>query len=240
VDQQQTDGGGGAGVTPEPERAPAAGAGPEAARGGAEAGAGPDAAPRWRRGTVGCLVELLQTLVLTLVIFFVIQAFVAQPFKVELFSMQQTFEPGDYVLIDKLSPRWDTYTRGDVVVFEPPESWTTEKIPYIKRVIGEPGDTVEVRDDGLVWVNGVVLDEPYLFRDDAGDPEPTYAEAGASWVVPEGQLFVMGDHRTRSADSRAFGTIPVTKVLGRGVVRYWPLASFWFVATPTYAGVPAP
>ena len=75
-----------------------------------------------RRSTFGCLFEVVETLVLTLVIFFVIQNFIAQPYQVQQNSMERTLEPGQYVLVDKLTPRWDSYSRGDVVVFNPPET----------------------------------------------------------------------------------------------------------------------
>ncbi len=86
-------------------------------------------------------------------------------------------------------------------MFRPPPAWTDRPEPYIKRVIGVGGDTVEVRD-GRVSVNGMVLDERYLFRNDAGVIEPTEAGDQARWVVPDDELFVMGDHRQVSADSR--------------------------------------
>ena len=147
---------------------------------------------------MGCVFEVVETLVLTLVIFFVIQTFIAQPYQVQQQSMERTLEPGQYVLVDKLTPRFDAYDRGDVVVFNPPATWTNDDTPFIKRVIGVAGDTVEVRDDGIVYVNGTALDEPYTYKNDEGVPEPT--EAGAdqtSWVVPAGELFVMGDHRQK-------------------------------------------
>lgn len=193
-----------------------------------------------RRGGFGCAVEVLETLVLTLVIFFVIQNFVAQPFQVQQRSMEQTLVEGDYVLVDRLTALWSPYARGQVVVFQPPPNWTSRKEPFIKRVIGVAGDTVEVQDDGRVHVNGTVLDEPYLFRNAANLVEPTEASDQTRWVVPEGELFVMGDHRRMSADSRVFGSIPVSSVIGRGVVRYWPLSSIWLVETPTYSPAPAP
>lgn len=192
-----------------------------------------------KRSTFGCLFEIVETLVLTLVIFFVIQNFIAQPYQVQQNSMERTLEPGQYVLVDKLSPRWDPYSRGDVVVFSPPETWTSDPTPFIKRVIGLPGDTVEVKDDGLVYVNGVDLGEGYLYVNEGGVMEPTVASLDqTSWVIPDGQLFVMGDHRQKSADSRVFGTINTSNVVGRAFLRYWPLATLGFLETPTYpAGI---
>jgi signal peptidase I len=187
-----------------------------------------------RRSSLGCLFEVLETLVLTLIIFFVIQTFIAQPYQVQQQSMERTLEPGQYVLVDKLTPRWDDYGRGDIVVFNPPKTWTTEDTPFIKRVIGLPGDTVEVKDDGLVYVNGVAIEEPYTYKNDQGVPEPTEVGDQTRWVVPEGELFVMGDHRLRSADSRVFGTIPIANVIGRAFLRYWPISTFGILQTPTY------
>ena len=192
-----------------------------------------------KRSGVGCLVEVVETLVLTLVIFFVIQNFIAQPYQVQQNSMERTLEPGQYVLVDKLTPRWDAYKRGDVVVFNPPPAWTNDPTPFIKRVIGLPGDKVEVRDDGKVYVNGVALEEPYTYKNDAGVNEPTVPLTDqTSWVIPPGELFVMGDHRQKSADSRAFGPIPESSIVGRAFLRYWPLSTIGIIQTPSYPGVP--
>ena len=91
-----------------------------------------------RRGA-GCLLEIVETVVLTLVIYLLIHNFVAQPFEVEQNSMVATIQPGDYVLIDKLTPRWNDYERGDIVVFQPPEGFEQGGVPFIKRVIGLSG-----------------------------------------------------------------------------------------------------
>jgi signal peptidase I len=193
-----------------------------------------------RRRGLGCAVEVIETLVVTLVIFFVIQNFVAQPFQVQMHSMDRTFAQGDYVLVDRLTGRWSPYARGQVIVFRPPAGANEQNDPFIKRVIGVGGDTVEVRD-GRVFVNGIALDEPYLYRNAAGVIEPTVASGDQSrWVVPAGELFVMGDHRQVSEDSRVFGPIPVSSVIGRAVMRYWPLSELGIVATPSYANVPVP
>jgi len=193
-----------------------------------------------RKSSLGCLFEVVETLVLTLIIFFVIQNFIAQPYQVQQNSMERTLEPGQYVLVDKLSPRWDTYGRGDVVVFNPPQTWTEDPTPFIKRVIGLPGDTIEVKDDGIVYVNGVALDEPYTYKNDAGINEPTEVSPDQTrWVIPPGQLFVMGDHRQKSADSRVFGPIAIDNVIGRAFLRYWPINTLGILETPTYPDVPA-
>ena len=189
-----------------------------------------------QRPALGCLFEVVETLVLTVVIFLGIQTFVAQPYKVQQTSMETTLLPEQYVLVDKLTPRWSPYTRGDIVVFDPPATWTNGAgVPFIKRVIGLPNDIVELRD-GHVFVNDVELEEPYLFVGDNGKPEPTDPTIGGSseWVVPPGQLLVMGDHRQDSADSRTFGPIEISHVIGRAWLRYWPFDTFGVLPTPAH------
>ena len=182
----------------------------------------------------GCLFEIIETLVLTLVIFLVIQNFVAQPYQVKQQSMQRTLEPDQYVLVDKLTPRLDPYERGDVVVFTPPASWTGDDTPYIKRVIGLGGDLIEIRDDGHVYIDGIELEEPYVYLVD-GVPQDTTAPPDRDrWTIPAGELFLMGDHRSNSADSRVFGPVPVEQIIGRAWLRYWPLDTFGILATPTH------
>jgi signal peptidase I len=187
--------------------------------------------PRWR----GCLLEILETVALTLIIFFVVQNFVAQPYQILQVSMEHTLEPGQYVLVDKLSPHFSDYKRGDVIVFEPPAGFQEDgqNIPFIKRVVGVAGDTVEVKD-GAVWVNGVKLTEPYVY-----EGQTTEALTGqAIWQVPTGYLFVMGDHRQESQDSRVFGPIAKSTVIGRAWLRYWG-GPFGFVGSASYGPIPA-
>jgi signal peptidase I len=194
----------------------------------------PPAPPSSNRRALGCLVEIVETVVLTLVLFWVIQSFVAQPFQVRQFSMQDTIEDGQFVLVDRLTPRFNPYHRGDIIVFTPPENAETgSKEPFIKRVIGVAGDTVSIRD-GKVYVNGIELDEPYVFKQD-GVAQPTTPDGGiSSWPVPDGMLFVMGDHRARSSDSRVFGPIAIDSVIGRAWLRYWPLTDFSVLPTDSH------
>ncbi|MGZ3585809.1 MAG: signal peptidase I [Candidatus Limnocylindrales bacterium] len=183
------------------------------------------------RRQFGCLFEVIETLVLTIIIFLVIQNFVAQPYKVEQQSMEHTLEPGQYVLVDKLTPRFQDYVRGDIIVFYPPDQ--PHDVPFIKRIIGLPGDRLDFRD-GSVYVNGVRLDEPYIF-----DGQATEAGAlGTTIIVPPDTYFGMGDHRADSTDSRVFGPVKKSDVIGRAWLRYWPLSDLSVLATPTYAGVP--
>src|SRR6476469_3431372 len=131
------------------------------------------------------LVDVVQTLAITILLFLGIQTFIAQPFQVEMESMQQTLQSGEYVLVDKLTPRFGPYHRGDIVTMD---------------------------DAGQVSVNGVALDEPYVFVDrGATVPVPDRH----TWTVGDGELFVLGDHRNRSDDSCVFGVIPVDRVVGR-------------------------
>jgi signal peptidase I len=185
---------------------------------------------------LGCLLEIAETLILTLIIFFVIQTFVAQPYRVQQQSMEHTLEPDQYVLVDKVTPRFDTYKRGDIVVFTPPADWVQEDgTPFIKRVIGLGGDTIEIKD-GNVLINGIKVSEPYIFAEAPGEPpQPTNVQGDASrWVIAQGDLFLMGDHRQNSQDSRTFGEVPVSQVIGRAWLRYWPINVFGILPTPTY------
>jgi signal peptidase I len=196
------------------------------------------------RRPLGCLIEIVETLVLTIIIFWVIQTFVAQPFQVKQESMHSTLEEGQYVLIDKLTPHFDSYSRGDIVVFHPVihEDACTDPstniegeddTPFIKRVIGEPGDRVSLDGDGGVSVNGVEIDEPYVHGQST---DPLSEEE--SWLVPQDRLFVMGDNRGNSIDSRSFGPVCVNEVVGRAFLRYWPINTFGILQTPTYPNVP--
>ena len=202
---------------------------------------GPYTADLVSRRPLGCVVEIVETLVLTLVIFLVIQNFIAQPYRVQQQSMEHTLEPEQYVLVDKLTPRFDQYHRGDIVVFNPPPAWAQQSdgTPYIKRIIGVGGDTVEIREDGFVYVNGVKLVETYLYAQ-GGEPQPTIPFGQAHWVVPEGEFFVMGDHREKSADSRSFGTIPASSIIGRAWLRYWPFDTFGILPTPSHPELASP
>jgi signal peptidase I len=202
--------------------------------------------PPTPRRRLGCALEIVETLVLTLVIYLVIHNFVAQPFEVQQQSMVPTVNPGEYVLIDKISPRFNDYQRGDIVVFQPPGGFGQGGIPFIKRVIGLPGDTISL-ENGRVFVqqaggSPLRIEEPYVVHTIDGATAPTTpkdAEGTTSWTVPAGTYFVMGDNRPESQDSRYFGAIERELIVGRAWLRYFPLDRMGFVEHPTYDGLSA-
>jgi len=196
------------------------------------------------RRALGCAFEVVETLVLTLLIYLVIHNFVAQPFEVQQSSMLPTIVDGEYILIDKLTTRFDGYHYGDVVVFEPPNSsgLATDGIPFIKRIIGMPGDTITL-ENGRVFVtqpgaSPVRIEEPYVVQEPDGSTSATLPRDPQGirdeWVVPEGSYFVMGDNRPQSQDSRAFGPIDEELILGRAWLRYFPLERIGLIERPAY------
>jgi signal peptidase I len=173
-----------------------------------------------------------------------VSTFVLQPFQVPSGSMEGTLRIGDRVLVDKLAYRFGgTPRRGDVIVFDGEGSFTARGgTDFVKRVIGVGGDRVTCCDaQGRLTVNGRPLDETYLY------PGNTPSRVRFDIVVPDGRLWVMGDHRDDSRDSRDHigdpggGTVPVGRVIGRADWIGWPVGHWTRLRRPaTYAAVPAP
>jgi signal peptidase I len=165
------------------------------------------------RSPLRSLIEWALVIGGALAVALIVQATLFQAFYIPSESMEMTLREGDRVLVNKLD---DDPGHGDVIVFErPPNEPPSEVHDLIKRVIGLPGDTVEGRD-GVVYLNGAPLDEPYL-------TEGTITSPFAPLVIPEGHLFVMGDNRGNSRDSRFFGPIDEDLVVGHAFVIVWPL-----------------
>ena len=190
--------------------------------------------------------ELIEMVIFVVILFFLVRGIV-QNFLIEGQSMEPNMHSGEFILVNKLSNlHFDLHaplrlfdadvpaniiyplgrpTYGQVVVFEYPNDPSKD---YIKRVIGLPGDTILIRD-GLVFVNGQQLDEPYLLG------APTYCHQGDDCAsgtveVPAGMLFVMGDNRENSSDSREWGGLPYDRVIGLAWVVYWPSESVSTIA----------
>lgn len=146
---------------------------------------------------------------------FAIKILLVQAFYIPSASMEPALRAGDRVLVNKVSYRLHDVHRGDVIVFRRPPNEPPSSIEdLIKRVIGLPGDTVEARD-GAVFVNGLLLDEPYL-------PEDTYTSTFATLHIPAGHVFVLGDNRGDSRDGRFFGPISTDLIVGHAFVKVWP------------------
>ena len=161
-----------------------------------------------RPGWLTFLLETLQTIVLAVVLYFAIDSVVALV-RVENISMEPTLMPGQFILVNKLSSKLNDINRGDIIVFHYP---IDPREDYIKRVIGIPGDTIEVRGN-MVYVNGNAIKEPYIAA------EPSY---NGSWAVPVSELFVLGDNRNQSSDSHAWGFVPWANIVGKALIIYWP------------------
>jgi signal peptidase I len=250
VDGSGTDVGGGA----------APGAGRQVPRGGRRRAS--RRAPGGSEGRGSFLRELPVLVLIAFVLALLIKAFLVQAFWIPSESMERTLLINDRVLVNKVVYHFRSVHRGDIVVFNgdgtgfqshetpvtPPSNGFSRVVrdiqdllglgapsdkDFIKRVIGVGGDTVRCCDpQGRVVVNGKALDETYLFENDVRPFGPV--------TVPKGQLWVMGDHRGASSDSRDNGTIPTSAVVGRAFVRVWPLSRFSFLTVPSdFHGIPA-
>ena len=154
--------------------------------------------------------ELAGSFLPAIVLALVIHLFLAQSTIVYGESMEPNLDTAQRLVVEKVSYHLHGPMRGDIVILPDP---TGGPIPLIKRVVGLPGERVSI-SGGRVYVNGLPLDESYLSQSTAGE--------GRSWQVPPLQLFVLGDNRGNSKDSRYFGTVPVDSIIGHAVFRFWP------------------
>jgi signal peptidase I len=164
-------------------------------------------------------LEIIRFAVIALIIVVPIRMFIAQPFIVSGASMEQTFHGGEYLIVDQLSYYFNEPARGDVIIFRYPRD--TSKF-FIKRLIGIPGDTLSIDGNVLTIENeehpeGIIVDEPYV---NTMTPSTQLTE-----VLREGEYFVMGDNRDQSSDSRKWGILSRDKIVGRALIRLFPLQS---------------
>lgn len=164
-------------------------------------------------------VEWVLVVAGALLIAFLVKTFLIQAFYIPSLSMSPTLKVNDRVLVNKLSYEIGDVKRGDVVVFRGPQD--EEAKDLIKRVVGLPGDTVEVRD-GSMLIDGRVLSEPYL---QPGVRSEALTQT-SRWVVGPDEYFVMGDNRGNSRDSRYFSPIDGSLVVGKAFVKVWPITDF--------------
>jgi signal peptidase I len=167
--------------------------------------------------------EVVETVVLALLIFLLIRV-VMQNFRIEGYSMEPNLHQGQYLIVNKALYKWvHPPQRGDIVVFEYPRAPDRD---FIKRVIGLPGETVEIRS-GSVYIDGIPLDEPYL-------GQPTNGNLGPR-TLADTEYFVLGDNRDNSSDSRSWGPLPQANIIGKAWVSYWPPRFWGSIPEPSYS-----
>jgi len=164
------------------------------------------------------LKEILGTIIPAVVIAFLLTHYVGQKTIVLSQSMEPNLYADQQIIVDKVTYHFRTPERGEIVVIDVPES----EIPYIKRVVGLPGETLEIKDN-RVWIDGVVLSESYLAE--------VYQCNYGPVQIPEDHIFVMGDNRNNSRDSRYIGPVALDQVLSRAWMRVWPLEKAGLLTT---------
>jgi signal peptidase I len=163
--------------------------------------------------------------VLIAVAVFALLRLTVQSYTVVMSSMEPNFQEGECIMVNKVCYRSSGPQRGEVIVFNPPPPNDESRYPFIKRVIGLPGDTVEIRD-GKVFVNGTALQEEYIMA------PPNYTMPATE--VPENEYFVLGDNRNNSSDSHTGWTVPRDNIIGRAWFTYWPPSKWGLVKHYNY------
>jgi signal peptidase I len=178
---------------------------------------------------IAAFFDFLQGIVVVLALLVMVYLFIMSPQEINGASMEPNFHDGEYILTSKILYKFQQPQRGDVVIFKSPAN---KEIDYIKRIIGLPGDTVFIKDNSF-YVNGQIVEEPYLAQDTPifGG---SYLSEGQSVVVPPDSFFVAGDNRAHSSDSREFGPIAETDFIGTAIFRYWPFSELGSLPHPTY------
>lgn len=156
--------------------------------------------------------DILESIVIAVILAVVIRYFVFQPFYIPSESMKPTLMVGDRIIVNKFLYRFQPPKRGDVMVFKYPKD---ESRDFIKRIIGLPGDTLEIRDS-LLFINGKQVEEPWL-------PSGLMFVGQPPTKIPPGNYFMMGDNRNNSEDSRVWGFVPEKNIVGKAVVVFWPV-----------------
>lgn len=174
--------------------------------------------PGTHLGLAKLLIDLIETILLAVLLFIGINA-VSARIRVDGFSMVPTLQSHQYVLVNRLAYKFGDPHTGDIIVFHYPRDPQQE---YIKRVIGLPGDRVQIAN-GEVMINGQLISEPYIAA------APLYQ---TEWTVPDASLFVLGDNRNNSSDSHNWGPVPIDYVVGKALLVYWPPDDWGLISDP--------
>ena len=177
---------------------------------------------------VESIYEILKTIAVVLIFAFIIRTFVFQPFVVDGSSMVPSFHDRDYLIVNKFDYRFQAPQRGDVIVFKSP---TIPNTNFIKRIIGLPGETVKI-ENNQVSVNGKVLSEPYINKEDG--TEDSLQIAPIDRTLASNEYWVMGDNRDHSSDSRDWGPLQKSAIIGKVWITVFPSSDFGLIKRPTY------
>lgn len=177
--------------------------------------------------------DILESIVVALAIFVVVYLFFYQPHQVKGASMEPNFHDGEYILTNKFEYRFSLPKRGDVIVFKSPQN---PDIDFIKRVIGKPGDRIKLINNHF-YINDILLPEPYI-SPSLFTYHGSFLNEGSEIVVPDEYYFMVGDNRPRSSDSREWGPIHKSAIIGKSQLRYWPFDRFGLIEHVSYAGIP--
>jgi len=180
-------------------------------------------------------LDIVETVVVGLAMFVVIYLFLVQPHQVNGNSMWPNFLDGEYLLTDKFSYRLREPKRGDVIIFLAPSGAHCPQelhCDFVKRIIGLPGERIVITE-GKVFVNGTQLTEAYLPNDPSFETT-TATNSPMDITLKENEYFVLGDNRSHSSDSRAWGVVPKDNIVGRAWLRYWPPRRVGFIAEAAY------
>jgi len=179
------------------------------------------------KAIINFVMDILESITFVGSIFIVIYLFIMMPNQVKGVSMEPTFQSGDYILTSRITYKLRPIERGDVVVFKSPKNPDLE---YIKRVIGLPGDKIVIKN-GQVFVNDNLLNETYV-SSPTNLLENGFVKENQPVIVPENHVFVMGDNRSQSSDSRDFGPITISSIQGVVFYRYFPPQKVGFIKNP--------
>jgi signal peptidase I len=185
-------------------------------------------------GGKSVLREYAEALIVAVLLALVIRTFVVQAFKIPSGSMLPTLQVGDHILVNKFLYYFTPIMRGDVIVFKFPQDETRD---FIKRIVGLPGETLEIRGK-QVLINGTPLSEPYAVYSDGPLPRVGDRDHLGPLVIPPGKLFMMGDNRDHSMDSRVWGFLDMDKIKGKAFIVYFSLRSEEIPYTSVVRSVP--
>ena len=173
-------------------------------------------------------LDILETVLSSLIVIFIIYMTIAVPEQVSGSSMEPNFHTGERILVEKISKHFKNFDRGEVIVLNPPGN---DNIDYIKRIVGIPGDIIKVMDCSVYVLRDgkrFKLDENYLSKNTCTQGGPDLMD-GRSLKIESGLFLVMGDNLDNSADSRFFGLVEQKRIVGRAVFRFWPLTRIGFI-----------